>query len=284
MGYQYYMYDPSKAAAIPFAALFGLTTIVHIWQTIRTRTWYMAPFIIGGIFEAIGYLCRFISATQTPNWTMYPYIGQSLLILLGPALFAASIYMLLGRIIRTLNAGSVSPIRPNWLTKIFVAGDLPDRKDRALTSIEGGGMQAGAKTQDRAEMGEKMILGGLFVQILFFSIFIVVSVIFHRRMLSTPVHRMGTDVPWNKYLKVLYLVSFLILIRSLYRVAEYIQGKEGALQSNEVYIYVLDAFLMLVCCVILNVWHPSNVVSGKQAPYKRAEDLEMLANNGRMHF
>ncbi|KAL4772873.1 RTA1 like protein-domain-containing protein [Aspergillus nidulans var. acristatus] len=269
MGYQYYMYEPSKGAAIPFAALFGLTTVVHMWQTIQNRTWYMTPFIIGGIFEAIGYLCRFISATQTPNWTMYPYIGQSLLILLGPALFAASVYMLLGRIIRTLNAGSLSPIRPNWLTKIFVAG---------------GGMQASAKTQDRAEMGENMILGGLFVQILFFSIFIVVSIIFHRRMLSTPLHRMGIDVPWNKYLKILYLVSFLILIRSLYRVAEYIQGKEGVLQSNEVFIYVLDASLMLVCCVILNVWHPSNVVSGNQAPYKRAEDLEMLTNSGQTNF
>ncbi|KAL4758240.1 RTA1 domain-containing protein [Aspergillus foveolatus] len=280
MGYQYYMYDPSKGAAIPFAALFGLTTVVHMWQTIQNRTWYMTPFIIGGIFEAIGYLCRFISATQTPNWTMYPYIGQSLLILLGPALFAASVYMLLGRIIRTLNAGSLSPIRPNWLTKIFVAGDVIS----FFMQSGGGGMQASAKTQDRAEMGENMILGGLFVQIFFFSIFIVVSIIFHRRMLSTPMHRMGIDVPWNKYLKILYLVSFLILIRSLYRVAEYIQGKEGFLQSKEVFIYVLDASLMLVCCVILNVWHPSNVVSGKQALYKHAEDLEMLANSGRTNF
>jgi hypothetical protein len=74
--------------------------------------------------EAVGYLCRFISATETPDWTMKPFIGQSVLILLGPALFAASIYMLLGRIIRTLNAGSLSPIRPTWLTKIFVAGDV----------------------------------------------------------------------------------------------------------------------------------------------------------------
>lgn len=55
---------------------------------------------------------------------MKPYVGQSVLILLGPALFAASIYMLLGRIIRVLNAGSISPIRPTWLTKIFVTGDV----------------------------------------------------------------------------------------------------------------------------------------------------------------
>ncbi|RAL16300.1 RTA1 domain-containing protein [Aspergillus homomorphus CBS 101889] len=273
MGYQYYHYNPSPSAAIPFAALFGLTAVVHIWQTVRARTWYLIPFIIGSIFEATGYLCRYISATETPDWTMKPYVGQQLLILLGPSLFAASIYMLLGRIIRVLNAGSISPIRPTWLTKIFVTGDVIS----FLLQSGGGGMQASAKDANQAQLGEHMILGGLFVQILFFGIFMIVSVIFHRRMLKTPLHHVGSaPVPWNKYLKVLYVVSLLILIRSLYRVAEYIQGKSGFLQSKEIFIYLLDAALMLTCCAIFNVWHPSDVVSGRQALYKQPEDLEML--------
>lgn len=49
MGYQYYHYDPSSGAAVSFAAVFGLTTVIHIWQMIRTRTWYLTPFVIGGI-------------------------------------------------------------------------------------------------------------------------------------------------------------------------------------------------------------------------------------------
>ncbi|KAL3478487.1 RTA1 like protein-domain-containing protein [Aspergillus californicus] len=271
MAYKYYEYNPSEGAAIPFAALFALSTAVHIWQTIRGRTWYLIPFIIGGIFEAIGYLCRFISATQTPDWTMMPFIGQSLLILLGPSLFAASIYMLLGRIIVTLKAGSISPIRPSWLTKIFVMGDVLS----FLLQSGGGGMQASAKDADQSDMGEKMILGGLFVQIFFFGVFVIVAMIFHRRMLKTPLHQIGTTVPWNRYLKILYAVSFLILIRSAFRVAEYAQGKEGYLQSKEVFIYILDAALMLICCVILNVWHASNIVSGR-SEYKQPEDHEML--------
>ncbi|KAL4928055.1 RTA1 domain-containing protein [Aspergillus undulatus] len=274
MAYKYYQYNPSEGAAIPFAALFGLTTLIHIWQTARARTWYLIPFIIGGVFEAIGYLCRFISATETPDWTMMPYVGQSVLILLGPTLFAASIYMLLGRIIRSLNASSLSPIRPTWLTKVFVTGDVLS----FLLQSGGGGMQASAKDAEKADMGEKMILGGLFVQILFFGVFMVVSMIFHRRMLSTPMHHMGINLPWSRYLKILYAVSALIMIRSVFRVAEYIQGKDGYLQSKEVFIYVLDAALMLGCCVILNIWHPSNIVSGRTA-YKQPEDLEMLPGN-----
>ncbi len=49
---------------------------------------------------------------------------QSLGLLLAPALFAASIYMILGRIIRLVNGESHSPVRRTWLTKLFVAGDV----------------------------------------------------------------------------------------------------------------------------------------------------------------
>ena len=73
--------------------------------------------------EAAGYEGRNISAGQSPNWTTGPYILQSLTLLLGPTLLAASIYMTLGRLIRLLDADSYSPIRTNWLTKVFVLGD-----------------------------------------------------------------------------------------------------------------------------------------------------------------
>lgn len=142
--------------------------------------------------------------------------------------------------------------------------------------IAGGGMQASATDASRADMGEKMILGGLFVQILFFSIFIIVSIIFHRRMLSTPLNYIGTELPWSRYLKILYAVSTLIMVRSVFRVAEYVQGKGGFLQSKEVFIYIFDGALMLVCCGVLNVWHPSGIVDGRKDSYKPAEDLEML--------
>ena len=49
---------------------------------------------------------------------------QSLLILLAPALFAASIYMVLGRLIIHAGAQHRSIIRITWLTKIFVGGDV----------------------------------------------------------------------------------------------------------------------------------------------------------------
>lgn len=49
---------------------------------------------------------------------------QTLLLLLAPALFAASIYMELARIIELVDGESRSMIKRKWLTKIFVCGDI----------------------------------------------------------------------------------------------------------------------------------------------------------------
>jgi len=126
-------------------------------------------------------------------------------------------------------------------------------------------------------MGEHMILGGLFVQIFFFGFFIIVSVIFHRRMLASPMNYVGgSQIPWARCMHVLYTVSCLIMIRSIYRVIEYAQGSDGFFQSKEAFVYVFDASLMFACCVVLVVLHPSKLLGGQG--YQKPEDLEMLAS------
>lgn len=140
-------------------------------------------------------------------------------------------------------------------------------------------MLATAKDKSKVDLGNNMIVAGLFVQIIFFGFFVVVSLIFHLRMLKTPLHAVGdTRVPWTRYMKLLYLASGLIMIRSIYRVAEYVQGSGGYLQSKELFIYVFDAALMFICCLIFNIFHPSGILAG----YEKAQsdpDTEML-NHG----
>jgi hypothetical protein len=47
--FKLFKYTPSIAAAAIFAVLFALTTFLHIYQVIRTRTWYFIVFCIGGL-------------------------------------------------------------------------------------------------------------------------------------------------------------------------------------------------------------------------------------------
>ena len=76
------------------------------------------------LVEAIGYIARAVSSTQSPNWSTGPYIIQSLLLLLAPPLFAASIYMVLSRLIKLTHGEQYSIISARWLTAVFVSGDV----------------------------------------------------------------------------------------------------------------------------------------------------------------
>jgi hypothetical protein len=49
---------------------------------------------------------------------------QTLLILLAPTLYAASIYMVLGRVIKFLHGDHLSYVPVRYMTKIFVFGDV----------------------------------------------------------------------------------------------------------------------------------------------------------------
>ena len=76
------------------------------------------------IVEYNGYIGRAVSSRQTPDWTLGPYIVQAVLLLVAPALFAATIYMELGRIIILVDGEHHSIIKKRWLTKTFVCGDI----------------------------------------------------------------------------------------------------------------------------------------------------------------
>ncbi|OBW64295.1 MAG: putative 5-proFAR isomerase His6 [Aureobasidium pullulans] len=252
MAFSYYEYLPSKAAAIIACLIFIVITILHTWQLFRTRTWFFIPFVIGGLFEVIGYAARAKSADQHPNYTLMPYILQSLFLLLAPTLFAASIYMELGRILDLTEGSSRSIIGRKKLTKIFVLGDVLS----FLAQSGGGGMLAQGNSS-----GNKVIIGGLVLQLLFFGFFMVSAVVFHKRMSADPTAKvMAMPLPWKKHLTALYVGSGLILVRSLYRLIEYIQGgSSGYIVEHEWTLYVFDAVLMLGTMAVFFWIHPSEI-------------------------
>ena len=53
-----------------------------------------------------------------------PFVVQGSLILIAPALFAATIYMTLGRVIKLTDGNKHSIVGSSALTKFFVTGDI----------------------------------------------------------------------------------------------------------------------------------------------------------------
>ncbi|KAF4760776.1 hypothetical protein N7455_001065 [Penicillium solitum] len=255
VSFAFYRYDPSMGGAVLFAILFMGTTFYHIFQMFKTRTWFFIPFVIGGLFEIVGYIGRALSSKQSPDWTLGPYMIQTLCLLLAPALLAASIYMLLGRIILVLHAEPHSILKKKWLTKIFVTGDVMS----FLLQGAGGGIQSSGSL-DGMKSGERIIIVGLFVQIVFFGFFIIVAGLFDWKLRKYPIPRaFDRGIPWRKHLNILYATSLLILVRSLFRLAEYIQGNKGYLLRHEVYLYIFDSLLIFIAMVIFNIAHPSEI-------------------------
>ncbi|KAJ5316505.1 hypothetical protein PENANT_c019G02459 [Penicillium antarcticum] len=254
MAWTFYYYTPSSPAAGIFVGLLGVSTVLHFYQLVRTRSWFMIPFLIGGIFETIGYVGRLLSSIEAPDYTKGPYIMQSALILIAPAFLAASVYMTLGRIIFMLDGEKCSLIRLKWLTKIFVAGDVLS----FLMQASGAGIMV--KDTTNPSTGEHIIIGGLFVQIIFFGFFMISALVFQSRIMSNPTGRsMELSILWRRHLTALYITSVLILVRSIVRVVEYLQGYDGYLMKEEVFIYVFDGLLMLVAMLALQYVHPSEI-------------------------
>ncbi|EPS35573.1 hypothetical protein H072_11105 [Dactylellina haptotyla CBS 200.50] len=266
-GWVPYLYYPSVPAAGIFVALFTICAAVHIFRLFKYKGWYFIPFIIGIIFEAIGYVGR-IGSHYNFNSLGF-FIMQSLLILLAPALFAASIYMTLSRIAIALHAEQFLVIRARWLTTFFVTGDVLS----FLAQSSGGGLMAGGKP-DSAKLGQKVITGGLFIQIFFFCGFIIIATIFHRRLSTSPSHAIE-KVKGRKYIWTMYAANGLILIRSMFRVIEYIMPHDGPLLANEAYLYVFDATLMFIVVALYIVVKPYGDLFDEWKRRKDAGGLEL---------
>ncbi|KAF3987904.1 hypothetical protein FT663_04246 [Candidozyma haemuli var. vulneris] len=258
-----YEYTPSIAAAIIFTILFTAVTAYAFFQFFKAlrypqiekldkkRTLIIIPFLVGGVCEIVGCIGRCVSSQDED--ALAPFIMQSTLLLVAPALFAATIYMILGRVIAMLNSGHQSLIPLKWLTKIFVLGDVIS----FLMQGSGAGIMSSGDT-DSISLGETIVIIGLFVQIGFFSVFIIVTGLFQLRVWKEPsLEAQATRYTptrvhnWQMILVTLFACSLLILVRCIIRAIEYIQGWDGYIISHEVFLYTLDLLLMFLNMVLL---------------------------------
>lgn len=112
-------------------------------------------------------------------------------------------------------------------------------------------------------MGKSVILTGLAVQIVFFSLFVVTTVMFHLRIKREPTTRsFSVTVPWLQFIYVLYFTSILILVRSVFRMIEYGMGQNSVLMQSEAYLLVFDGVLMLLVSVVFLWYHPGKILLG----------------------
>lgn len=296
-------YTPSDTAAYAYMGLFGVCTFAHFIMMFPLRSAYFIPFVIGGIskssksasnpasisnqtaVEVGGYYGRAWAHDDVHNFKAY--ILQSLLLLVAPTFLAATVYMILGRFMTSLDAEHLSMIRPKWLSKLFVLNDVIC----FLVQIGGARMQATTSVSIQ-KTGGKVVIIGLVLQILVFCWFILIAMVFHKRLNSLPTDiSLITSVYWKREMWTVYLASIFILVRNIVRVVEYTGGSDGAVQKHEVIIYIFDATLMFLTMLAFNIYHPGfllktvrrcNKLDNRQSGQSMAEvDGKPLLNSQR---
>ncbi|KAK6203373.1 RTA1 like protein-domain-containing protein [Scheffersomyces amazonensis] len=292
-GFQYYYGGaPSKGVSYNFIVFFTLHLIILNYQIItiacskkkkafvtkKQMTRYlcmMIPFCVGCLFETVGFVGRLLSSHDVNN--LSAYIMQSTCILLAPTLFAATIYMSFGELVKTLRVDEKSLIKPKYLTKTFVTGDVLS----FLLQGSGGGLYASGSSST----GRILILAGLFVQIVFFVLFCIVEIVFYYRVekhpnnISTVTRQLPSKLRnWRTYSGMLFLVSILILIRSIYRTLEFIQGFDGSIARDQGLLYVLDSGMMNLAAVLVVSFNIPDFMVSFEKQANDFEDMNTIIN------
>lgn len=132
--------------------------------------------------------------------------------------------------------------------------------------------------------GEHIVIGGLAVQLAFFSFFVFVSSVFHWRARKHPEYIAVPSYPvpsrwmrftagWEPIMWALYAACALILVRSIFRVVEFVQGNAGYIMRHEFLLYIFDALLMAVTGIVLVVIYPGVFLGRKRSDRDSGVDL-----------
>ncbi|ESZ96365.1 putative RTM1-like protein [Sclerotinia borealis F-4128] len=253
----YYVYDPSKGAAIAFAIFYTCTFIYTLFQYILLKSWFWIFTVLAAAMESVGYIGRVVSTYNTDNRNAY--IIQFVLFFLAPALMAASCYMAMGRVIVHATPSSSRNIKtlwvlPRWMTPIFVTCDVI-----AFLIQVFGATSATSKDPKTVNRGYSVMKVGLAIQLACFGFFLVVSLRFH--IVSKRFQSSWPDTQWRKLLMAINVASVLIFARSIYRMVEFTTDFDGYLSTHEWNFYVFEAVSMLPVLILFNVHHPAKFLT-----------------------
>jgi hypothetical protein len=97
-------------------------------------------------------------------------------------------------------------VSARWIAKGFVAADIVS----FMVQAGGGALMADQQNTENADLGRKIYMAGVGVQLFFVLLFVVVVVSFYRQLSSDI--RNGTLKNRNRWIRPLVLVIFLVLI------------------------------------------------------------------------
>ncbi|KAM0542366.1 hypothetical protein ACHAPJ_012832 [Fusarium lateritium] len=142
------------------------------------------------------------------------------------------------------------------MTKLYVLIDIG-----CIASQFIGAIIPASGDPDSVEKGRIILIAGLVTQLAALSIFILKSLyIFIRIRQETGPFLDSSMVRWRRYFRIIEAVTVIMIVRSIVRAVEYLEGQRGYVISHEVFIYLFDASLMFLVMLLFLIVHPGRLV------------------------
>lgn len=267
--YNIYGYDPSTAGAIISSIIFAIIAAITLGLSIRYRTWFMLVIPIGATMEVIGFALR-----PSSSHSVGKYVITTLMILLSPTIFAMADYTMISRIM--IKTGVHHPIfKPKIVRWIFLVADIIS----FFIQVSGGGLTANSDP-NMAKMGARILLAGLAIVLVVFVFFLFMLIYLHREIRNQSLTKMKGFV----VIYILYIDMIFLIIRSVYRVAEYGNMQhQNSISTNENLFYGLDALMMMLLSALWIPFHPGFWNLDKNEETKEVVKIVQVEKNNQIH-
>ncbi|EPE06977.1 rta1 domain protein [Ophiostoma piceae UAMH 11346] len=282
----YYNFYPQFAPAVATATIFGLFTVAHIALAVLYKKRYAWVLIMGSLWETIAFILHSLGSHNQQN---LGYASSYIIIfLLAPLWINAFVYMTLARTVFFFKPDRrVWVVRAVSMSKYFVWADVVTFIIQAI----GGVMETPDSGATQIKIGLDIYMAGLGLQEFCILVFAGLIVKFHRDCLAMEnLEKWGGSSDkvqpmepgrrgWRRVVFPMYAVLFFITVRIAYRIAEFGGGvsESNPLPYHEAYSYALDAFPMMICLLLLALWHPGRVLLGPEAQLPRKTRAEKKA-------
>lgn len=222
--------------ALAFGIIFLFFSLFHMVQMFRFKHWIFAPFFLGLGGMGVGFLLR-VASLKKPHQEL-PFLAQFLILLIAPSLIISSIYLLLCYLLKLRPRTPKLTLLPRkWLSFALLSSLLIST---CLLSLGGVAVATSAPTEpnhiQHFHKYEPIITAGAVLQTLTLLFFTYQVALFHTRenryyasakgrklpdgfLVFLKGHGRGSD--WHVLLGVLYFAIAVLLVRSIFRVAEF---------------------------------------------------------------
>jgi hypothetical protein len=269
MSFSFYPYNPSKVLPIFFAVVLFIFAGATVLQSIKYK-WIRFGSVIAWASTVwfAGFIVREISAYHTSNLGLY--IAQYVLVFVGPPLYAASEYFILGRLMAYLPYHA--PLHPGRVLSTFAI------LSAAVEALAASGASASSSSKQDFNAYksaiDRMNASLILQEVLEASFFALVAYIEYRC-------RKAGKFPRNVRImcRVLYVTSLMMTIRCLLRTIQgfestncdpYLTGFKGycgPISHFEWYLWVFEVANITVLVGILAAFHPGRYLPPNNKHY-----------------